>query len=51
MVKVALNELIENVHVSPTAPAWFYTLVEDVVNRYGFKFKVRQSDMADKPIF
>ncbi|MGO8965506.1 hypothetical protein [Mycobacterium sp.] len=34
-ITVDLDRLVEAVYVSPKAPAWFATLVRDLINRYG----------------
>lgn len=48
-VKVNLNEMIKNIYVSPYAPDWFREIVVDVVERYGYMFKVSMSSMAELP--
>lgn len=50
-VKVELNDLIEKIHISPTAPSWFSNLVKDIVARYGLNLQVTQSDMAKAPVY
>jgi hypothetical protein len=50
-VQIDLAELIERVHVSPTAPTWFFKLVSSVIRRYGYGFDVTQSDMTATPLF
>jgi hypothetical protein len=50
-VDVDLEILIENIYVSPTAPTWFFELVQSVVKRYEHSFKVSQSDIARAPVF
>jgi len=48
---VDLNQLINKVYISPTAPQWFSELVKSVVNKYGFEFDVAQSSITDEPFF
>jgi hypothetical protein len=50
-VAVDVNQLIEAVHVSPTAPPWFFELVSSVVERYECFAEVTQSSLADEPLF
>jgi len=51
LINIEIKQLIEAVYVSPTAPPWFFDLVEAVVNRYKCGFNAKQSDMARTPIF
>ena len=48
---VNLNQLISNVFVSPDSAAWFASLVESVMRRYGINAPVKQSDLKATPIF
>lgn len=50
-VAVDVNRLIEAVHVSPTAPPWFFELVSSVVERYECWAKVTQSSLSEDPLF
>ena len=50
-VPVELNDLITAVYVSPTSPPWFYELVREVSGKYGLAKDIRQSSLADKPIW
>jgi len=50
-VAVDVGQLIQAVHVSPTAPPWFFELVSSVVERYEFSAQVVQSSLADEPLF
>jgi len=50
-VEVSLGHLISMVYISPTAPAWFKSLVQDVCIKYNFRKEVRQSSMLGVPIF
>jgi len=45
-IPVNLNNLIENVYVSPAAPRWFFELVNAVVDRFDCEFPVHQSGMT-----
>lgn len=50
-VAVDVNQLIEAVHVSPTAPLWFFELVSSVVDRYECQATVTQSSLSEEPLF
>ncbi|MCG3154092.1 MAG: hypothetical protein DKINENOH_00684 [bacterium] len=50
-IEVDLDRLIEAVFVSPSAPTWFVELVQSVIERYGLKKNVKQSDLDDDPVF
>jgi hypothetical protein len=49
-VAVELQKLVQDVFVAPDAPQWIGDVVEKVTARYGYGFKVRQSDLAKDPI-
>ena len=44
-----LDRLIERVVVSPTAPPWFAELVRSVTHRYGFDFRIEDSELGREP--
>jgi len=46
-----LPRLIEKVYVSAEADRWFLKLVRKVLRRYDTELEVRQSDLADEPLF
>lgn len=48
---VDLEVLVEEVRVSPAAPAWFRGVVEAVGRRYELDFPIKQSDLAVDPVF
>ncbi len=48
-VMVNLNEMIKNIYVSPYAPDWFHDIVVDLVDHYGYVFKVNMSSMTELP--
>lgn len=50
-VSVNLEQLIENIYVSPTSQAWFKDLVVTLLKRYELEDLVRQSSLNDKPVF
>ena len=49
-VPVVLADLIEQVRVAPTAPAWFAALVDRTVQRYGLAVSTHQSDLMTGPL-
>ena len=49
--RVDLQRLIEGVYVSAEADTWFLKLVRKVLRRYDTSLEVRQSDLADEPLF
>jgi hypothetical protein len=50
-IKCDLSILIDEVIVSPFAPKWFESLVQDVSNKYGISEKVTKSEMSDEPFY
>lgn len=48
-VMVNLNEMIKNIYVSPYASDWFHDIVVDLVDHYGYVFKVNMSSMTELP--
>jgi hypothetical protein len=50
-VDVVLDTLIVHIYVSPTAPPWYFELVQRVVRRYDITAEVHQSSLAGDPLF
>jgi hypothetical protein len=50
-VAVDVGQLIQAIHVSPTAPDWFFELVSSVVERYEISAQVVRSSLAEEPLF
>ncbi|HEU5052804.1 MAG TPA: hypothetical protein VFT78_06815 [Hanamia sp.] len=50
-VQVVLNELIENVFVSPNSPKWLTDLLKDVTLKFGYNFPVINSSLSDTPLY
>lgn len=49
-VTVDVHELVDRIHVAPTAPQWFKGLIEEVSARFGFaKTKVAASELDEVP--
>jgi hypothetical protein len=46
---VQLDEVIEKVFISPTAPPWFKELVIAVIAKFGYRFDVQQSNLSSTP--
>jgi hypothetical protein len=46
-----LNTLIEEIIVSPTAPPWFVSVLNDVNNKFGLNVTVSQSKLNEVPFF
>ena len=51
LVPCDLSILIESVFVSPKAPAWFSSLVQDVGEKFGISVSVNASEMLEEPFF
>ncbi len=51
LVSCDLEALIRQVVISPFAPAWFREVVVDLIDRFGFSFNVRPSDLLEEPFF
>lgn len=50
-VKVDLQNLIQNIYVSPDSQIWFNKLVQDITLKFGLKINVVNSSLTDKPMF
>ncbi len=48
-VIVDINELIENIYISPTSEDWFEQLIKNVKEKYKFSFGIEKSDLGIKP--
>jgi hypothetical protein len=51
LVAVDLESLIKRIHISPTAPTWFFDLVSEVVKKYEFDFPVVKSSLDSEPVY
>lgn len=51
LVPLNLQDVLENVYVAPTAPAWFSELVRSVLKRYELNFSVHSSSLDRRPVF
>jgi hypothetical protein len=50
-IKLEINDLIENVYVSPESSKWVEELINDTILKFGFSFKVIKSTLNDSPIY
>jgi hypothetical protein len=50
-IEADLSALIERVYVSPTAAPWFNNLVGAMTKKCGYEFPVRQSVLAEAPLY
>lgn len=48
---VDIDLLIENLYVSPYAPQWFYDVIQSVLDKYGLKKSILQSQMNATPFY
>lgn len=51
LVNVDLHELIQNIYVAPSSPAWYSTLVENVARKYGIDAPIKHSDLRREPLY
>lgn len=51
-LKVDINQLVENVYISPEADKWFVDLINDIImNRYNLDLNVIQSELSQPPFY
>lgn len=50
IVRLSLDDLIENVYVAPTAPPYFHKVVASVTSLYGLEREPIRSSLADDPL-
>lgn len=51
-VTIDLEKLIERIFVSPSAPSWFFELIQTVTTKFELKKElVKQSNLASTPIY
>jgi hypothetical protein len=51
LVSCDVDSLIKRVYVSPEAPNWFISLVNDVNHKYALDVKVTASEFNEEPFF
>jgi hypothetical protein len=49
LVPVAIESLVQSLHIAPSSPSWFAAAVSDVVDRFGYRFPVVQSQLDAAP--
>lgn len=50
-IKIDVSKLIESVYVAPSAPDWFFEVLESVTERYEIDLQIHRSDLDDDPVF
>ena len=50
-LKCDLMALINDVTMSPFAPSWFHDVVSGAMEKFGYAFEVRQSELLEEPFF
>ncbi|WP_313229942.1 hypothetical protein [Sphingobium yanoikuyae] len=50
-VQVDLENLIDAVYISPTAPSWFSDLVGKIMTRYGLTHPIEHSSLSAMPVY
>jgi len=51
LVAINLKSLTKQIHISPTAPTWFFDLVNEIVKKYEFDFPIVKSSLDAQPIY
>lgn len=46
-----LQSLVKSVVLSPNAPTWYQSLVEELCKTYGFEFDICRSEIEGKPFY
>jgi hypothetical protein len=50
-VEVDVGRLVKHVHISPTSPEWFHSLITDVTRQFGLTFDIQKSNLSSEPLF
>jgi hypothetical protein len=48
-VEVSLEDLLERAYIAPTAPDWFFEVVESVTKKYALSLEVERSSLDEAP--
>lgn len=48
-VPIDVSKLVNEVYVSPTSATWFKDLVQSMIEKLGYEFKIKKSDLAGDP--
>tara|TARA_R110000824_G_scaffold118960_14_gene272238 strand:- start:374278 stop:375156 length:879 start_codon:yes stop_codon:yes gene_type:complete len=51
LVTCNLNDLIEEVIVSPYSPPWFRNVVQETIDKFGYKLCVGKSEISETPFY
>lgn len=51
LVKCNLNDLIEQIVISPFAPPWFGAVVRETTSRFGYDFQISASEIQELPFY
>jgi len=51
LIEVDLKALIQKVVISPLAPEWFMSIIENMCVKFSFNFQVEQSKVYTPPIY
>jgi len=50
-IAVDVDILVEEIYVAPTSPQWFHKLIEATLKTYGLERTVKQSSLAEDPVW
>lgn len=50
-IKIDLSFLIDKVYVNPNLPAWFFSVIEKLIENYNILINVLQSSLSETPIY
>jgi hypothetical protein len=50
-IRVDMKKMVEHLYVAPSAPDWFFELVDAVIKRYGYEFQAIRSKLDEQPVF
>lgn len=50
-VSIDMDELIQNIYVSPLAPEWFFNLIKSIIDRYEIHANVLHSTLSETPVY
>jgi len=51
LANLNLNELIENIYISPFSPGWHRDSVQAVVRKFGLNVPALQSELDNQPLY
>jgi len=50
-IDVDIKTLVQSIVISPLAPEWFKSVIENMCTKFGFSFQVEQSNISTLPIY